>query len=85
MVLLSMGKQKAGLSNHGDDAVERLADYIHRVTQLESEGKVSRVTTNPDPVEQDKGGNCSGQCDTGGDRQDSCPYRQSVRQAERQD
>ena len=65
--------------------MERLADYIHRVTQLESEGKVSRVATNPDPVEQDTGGDCTGQRDAGGDRQDSCSYRQSVRQVERQD
>ena len=65
--------------------MERLADYIHRVTQLESEGKVSRAKPNHDPVEQDAGGDRSGQCDTGGDRQDRRPYRLSVRQAERQD
>ena len=65
--------------------MERLADYIHRVTQLESEREVGRTAKNPDPVKQDQGGDCTGQCDTGGDRQDSRPYRQSVRQAERQD
>ena len=50
--------------------MERLADYIHRVTQLESEGEVSRARPNHDPVEQDAGGDRSGQRDTGGDRQD---------------
>jgi len=65
--------------------VERLADYIHRVTRLESEGKVGGAGTNHDPVEQDAGGDRSGQRDTGGDRQDCGAHRQPVRQVERQD
>ena len=65
--------------------MERLADYIHRVTKLESEGKVSRVESVANPAEQDPGGNRSGQCDAGGDRQDSGAHRPAVRQAERQD
>ena len=65
--------------------MERLADYIHRITKLESEGKVGGAKPDHDPAQQDAGRDCSGQCDTGGDRQDSRPYRRSVRQAERQD
>ena len=64
--------------------MERLADYIHRVTKLESERKVSRDKSIANPVEQDSGGNCSGQRDAGGNRQDSGAHRSAVRQAERQ-
>ena len=65
--------------------MERLADYIHRIIELESEGKVCGVKSNHDPAKQDAGRDCSRERDTGGDRQDRRAYRQSVRQAERQD
>ena len=62
--------------------MERLADYIHRVTKLESERKVSRAKPIANPVEQNPGRDSSGQCDAGRDRQDSGPHRPTVRQAE---
>ena len=65
--------------------MERLADYISRVTKLESERKGSRDQSIANPVEQDSGRNSSGQRDAGGDRQDSSAHRREIRQAERQD
>ena len=35
--------------------MESLADYIARITRLESEGEVSRVGKDHDPSEQDSG------------------------------
>lgn len=65
--------------------MERLADYIHRVTQLELEGKVSRVKPVANLAEQDKGRDCTGQCDSSGNRQDCVSHRCPIRQVERQD
>ena len=64
--------------------MERLADYIRRVTELESEGKVSGVKSSGHSVEQDPGRNRPGQCDTTGGGQDCGSFRQPIRPVERQ-
>ena len=64
--------------------MERLADYIRRVTQLESEGKVSGVKSSDHSVEQDPGRNCPGQCDTTGGGQDRGSLGQPIHPVERQ-
>ena len=63
--------------------MECLADYIHRVTKLESEGKILRAKPTANPAEQNAGRDCSGERDSGRDRQDSGPHRPAIRQAER--
>lgn len=62
--------------------MERLADYIRRVAELESKVQVGRTPTDQHPPEQNTGGDCTGQRDSSGDRQDRGPLGQPVRQAE---
>ena len=49
--------------------MERLADYIHRVTKLESEGKIGRTKPAANLVEQDSGRDRPRECDASRDRQ----------------
>ena len=62
--------------------MERLADYIHRVTRLELEGKIVRDKPTANPPEQDAGRDRSGECDPSRDRQDRGAHRREIRQAE---
>ena len=72
------------MPNHGNDAVEHGLVSTHWPVDLAGEDDLGRDATDPNPAEQDSGGNCPGECDAGGSGQDCDAHRRSVRQVERQ-
>ena len=57
---------------------------LHWPVDLAGEDDLGRDAKNPNPVEQDAGRDCAGECDPSRNGQSTCAHRCEIRQAERQ-